>query len=1424
MRFPAWLRLTIPLLALWAASAAAQPAGPPDLLVLRGRVAPRSAAPMEGSATFTATLFDRATGGTPVWSSGPFEAAIFGGVYTLGLGEPPAPPLPPLGAQGSLWLELSINGQTEPRREVRAENGVIEIEGGLPIVPGPVEDKRARRSRHFYQQRAYPGTTTPTGALRRARERAARILPLGPPPESAPSPHSTVAQTLAAGTPAMLSGNGWTFIGPQPIAAGQTTAGSVRGPVSGRVTSLAVHPTQPDIVFAAGAQGGVWKSIDAGATFTPLTDHLPSLAMGSIALAPSDPDIIYIGTGEAHSSIDSYYGAGVFKSTDGGTSWSATGALAASYIARMVVHPADPQVVYAAGYRHISGGVSQDSGIWRSVNGGASWSRILVGSASDLVMHPSNPLILYAAMGYFAGAAANGIYRTTDGGDVWTKLGGAGTGLPSTNVGRINLDIARTNGSILHAAIQRVNDFRLMGVFRSADSGLTWTLAPNIGSVAQCAQQCWYDMYVASSPNDPDTIYFGGLDLYKSTDAGAHFVNIAAGGGSGGLHVDQHAVAFHPTQPNVFYVGNDGGVWKTADSGSTWTNLNEHLGLTQFQSVAGHPTDAQIAFGGTQDNGTNKYSGDLRWLHVDDGDGGAVLIDPNNPSTIYHTYFNVSFVRSDAGGAAGSWLTRESGLNTSDPSLFYIPVEMSPSNPATLYLGTNRIYRTTNRADSWTSISPDLGAGSGRISAIGLTAADSQVIYAGTSNARIQKTTNGGASWTNVAVAPLPNRFVTSLTVDPANASRIWATYSGFNAATPLTPGHLFLSTNAGASWTDMSANLPDIPANAFAVDPGAPGTWYLATDLGVFITTNNGLSWAGFSTGLPNVAVLDMSLPVGTRTLYAATHGRSIHARPGCTAPGVLDGDGDGVADTCDNCPALSNASQADGDLDGAGAACDCNDANPGVRPGAPEFCNGVDDDCDPATPECPPICGDGAVDPGEQCDDSNLISGDGCSASCVTEFCGDGVTQPALAEECDDSNTVPGDGCTAQCQLECGDGSLQGAEQCDDGNRLPDDGCSAACRFEVCGDGALHRNGGEACDDGNTTDTDFCTNACGRNVVRDAFVAATGPEQLAIVRRTDAASVPIGPTDHVLDDLAWSGAGVLFGFTTTGALVHVDPVSGATSFVASTGVSLKAIDFSPVGDLYGISEPAPGEPQLIRINPVTGQTSPVGAIGFPAIRAMAFNAGGTLYAASQDSPSSHQLITIDTSTGAGSLVNSFENASPAGIDFAPDGKLLAVTGDASGRLMFYNIPVGLFTTVGQTGLGPLSGIRFAPSGCPLTPATEVCDGADNDCDGQIDDGFAAPAAIGASLRFVAASDLAWDPQPGALAYNLYRGQTSAPFGYSHGCAFAALPTASATDPATPSPGAAYYYLASGRYCSGEGNLGVSSSGATRPNAAPCP
>ena len=730
-----------------------------------------------------------------------------------------------------------------------AARGIVAIALAIAVAgsaaaqqPEPT-DKHWHQSKYFHDQRAYPLLRIPAGAYEAAqrtyRQQFAR------PAQAAPA----------------ISANAWTPIGPDHIATFPTT--------SGRLNSIAVHPTNSNIIYAAGAQGGVWKTTDGGMSWTPLTDNQCSIAMGALAIDPVNPSIVYAGTGEENFSLDSYYGCGVLRSTDGGTTWTQLGASTFVFaggggqkISRVYIDSATAGS--ATGTTVL---VSASSGVYRSTDSGNSWTLVLAGTATDIVGTPTRAATLYAALGNIFGSASNGVYLSTDTGATWTKETG---GLPTTNVGRINLAIAPSAADNVYASVQDTSTFALLGIWKSTSGGAIWTQVSATG--ASCASQCWYDMAINVDPTNANTVYFSGFSVYKSTDGGSNFSDIGSS-----IHVDQHALVFQPGNASTIYAGNDGGIFKSTDGGSTWTSLNSNIAITQFYpGISLHPTNASIAMGGTQDNGTNLYTGASVWNPVLGGDGGFSAIDFTTPTTGYATVewgfpsFSGVYKTTNLGVSA-SFTRQITGLNLSDRGLFIAPVVMSPANSQQLFLGTYRLYQSTNGAASWSVISPDLSNGNGDISAIAQSKSNTQVIYVGTSDGNVQVTINGGASWT-LATTGLPNRHVTYLAVDPTNAQNAFAVVSGFGT------GHVFKTANGGTSWSDISANLPNIPVNAILLDPSAPTTnLYLGTDLGIFTTTNGGASWAAFNNGLPNVAVIDLAFNQATNVLLAATHGRGV-------------------------------------------------------------------------------------------------------------------------------------------------------------------------------------------------------------------------------------------------------------------------------------------------------------------------------------------------------------------------------------------------------------------------------------------------------------------------------------------------------------------------------------------------------------------
>jgi len=673
------------------------------------------------------------------------------------------------------------------------------------------------------------------------------------------------AQELRAATPG--SRTGWEFAGPTNI--------------GGRITDVEVPLDDSTVVYVAGATGGILKSTDNCLTWENIFDDQPVITIGDIAIDPNNSNVVYAGTGEANASTFSFLGNGMYKSTDAGATWTHTGLENSAFIARVLVDYSNSERVFAA----VAGNLftpGQDRGIYRSDNGGATWQRKLfvtdTTSGIDLVQHPGNPDILYASMwerrrglnyrrsfGY-----SSGIYKTTDGGETWQKLT---NGLPAYQMGRIGLAIAPSNPDVIYAFCDNITS---VDVFKTINGGSSWTQTNDWPLQGMNSNFGWYFGQVRVDPNNANRAYVMGVELWRTDDGGDSWIKLA-GYDIGDIHVDHHAMTIDPVTGRILE-GNDGGLFRSYDLGQTWKKFYM-LPLTQFYEVEIDYQNPNRLYGGTQDNNTLRtFAGSIhQWSAILGGDGFYCLVNYNDPDIIYAEYQNGGLCKSVDGGNSFNYIIPSE--MSGDRKNWSMPYVMHPMDPDILYLGTHRIWKSEFGGYGWVAITDDLtkgpdGSNWHTISTIAISSVNPDLVIAGTDDGLVHKTTDGGFTWTNIT-AGLPDRYVTRVATDPADENILYVTYSGFRWDEPIP--YVFRSTDQGATWQDISGNLPQLPVNAIAIDP-LDRTIIVGTDAGVFFTDDTGESWHALAEGLPNVPVTALKIHEPTRMLVAGTYGRSAY------------------------------------------------------------------------------------------------------------------------------------------------------------------------------------------------------------------------------------------------------------------------------------------------------------------------------------------------------------------------------------------------------------------------------------------------------------------------------------------------------------------------------------------------------------------
>ncbi|MBI5020954.1 MAG: T9SS type A sorting domain-containing protein [Ignavibacteriales bacterium] len=654
--------------------------------------------------------------------------------------------------------------------------------------------------------------------------------------------------------------------------------------IGGRILALAIDPRNSNIIWAGSASGGLWKSTQGGigsGAWSYINTGFNTLSVSAVALNPLNPDVMFIGTGEISlyfrpligtPGARASYGMGILKSTDAGISWNQTGLTwifpEITAVQKIVINPLNPNTIFAA----------TSEGVFKSVNAGSSWIRsdtILM--AMDLVMSPADTNHLIVSHGNLNSSPNPGLYKTTNGGSSWFQLT---NGLPAVNFGRTSLSYAPSNSSIIYAGISNASTGSILGLYKSTDNGNSWSLKSTVNFVGS---QGWYDNVISVHPNNPDSIYCAGLDIYLSTNGGGMLSNIS----TYVVHVDHHAIAFDPFNPRVVYYGTDGGIFKTSDGGASFLSCNYGLQTTQFYpGFANSPQDSNIAIGGLQDNGTLKYWGSPYWFDIFYNDGGWCGIDPTDKNIMYFEYQYLNLYKSTQGGSAAFPIVNGLAYGSNNAN-FIAPFIIAPSSPNILYAGSRNVYKTVNAGTNWFASNGQATLNGTNIACIGVSPVNADYVIAGTGTGALGATprfeifssSNGGSAWTNVTkrlngTDSLPNRYPTDIEFDPSDNCTAYLTYSGYG-----TP-HIFKTTDLGIVWKNISGNLPDIPHQAIFVDPEAPENLYVGTDLGVFHSSDDGVTWEEYNDGMPPAMVLDLTISKANNKLRASTFGNGVYER----------------------------------------------------------------------------------------------------------------------------------------------------------------------------------------------------------------------------------------------------------------------------------------------------------------------------------------------------------------------------------------------------------------------------------------------------------------------------------------------------------------------------------------------------------------
>lgn len=709
--------------------------------------------------------------------------------------------------------------------------------------------KQFKRAEYFWEPRVFPTGELPDGA------------------EIIKSVYRVREKNRKNDDP--YAGETWEALGPyvKPEQKPYTPPNDYTPPTGvGRVNCLAFHPTNINVMYAGASFGGIWKTEDGGNNWRtfPFTEHL-SIGISDIAVSPTDPDFVYAATGDSEASgvLGMYFNfsIGILMTSDGGDSWHKTAFEAEPnsklLINRLLVHPQNPRVVYAAA----------NNGVYKTDDAGENWNRISFNYCKDLEFKPGNPSVMIGA--FLVGQNQYVIRKYSESQNSWSDA------QTFTNVTRVALVYSDKEPNRAYA-LCAAPDGGFHSFWKSDNAGATWSIMSSINSSpnylsfltdgSQGGGQGLYDLCLAVSPNDEDQVYLGAINVWKSIDAGATFqintdwLDLA----KPWVHADHHWLGYSPNK--ILFSGHDGGISKTSNGGAQWIDITDNLDVAQIYKVSSYEGSEDLIAIGTQDCGTHLYS-DGEWSNIMGGDGMDCLVDYSNSNYMYASVYYGGFRKSSDGGKSfnrmiDSYITQEQGA-------WVTPIEIHPTNPATLFVGYRNLWRSDNRGSNWSKISNISG---GTIRAIAVSESNPNYIYVASlsgDNAAIFGTANGGAAWTTVA---RPNNAVTSIAIDPENPQRIWYSMSGYAQTNKV----VFMDLQSGET-ENLFEGFPNVPVNTLVYQKNSPDRLYAGTDSGVFYRDAGMNEWRLYGDGLPNVVVADLEIHSSSGYLRAGTYGRGL-------------------------------------------------------------------------------------------------------------------------------------------------------------------------------------------------------------------------------------------------------------------------------------------------------------------------------------------------------------------------------------------------------------------------------------------------------------------------------------------------------------------------------------------------------------------